>query len=154
MAAMIIDELSPAACMEVVASNRVARLAVASGVQPYVVPIYYALDGGYLHSFTLPGKKLEWMRANPRVCVQVDEQSPDGWRSVVIDGTFEELPDRLGHKHARERAWQLLSRHAEWWEPGAIKPGPPSHVQRTDRLFYRISIDQVSGREARSEPSG
>ena len=39
-------------------------------------------------------------------------------------GTFEELPNRMGWKHQREHAWSLLEQHANWWEPGSLKPIP------------------------------
>ena len=43
-----------------------------------------------------------------------------------IDLANEELPDVIGHKRERERAWSLLSRHANWWEPGGLKPLAPA----------------------------
>ena len=67
------------------------------------------------------------------------------WRSVIAYGRYEELPDRVGSKVQRERAWTLLSREAEWWAPGGFKPvaqAPAPH------LFYRIVIDEVTGRHA------
>ena len=66
------------------------------------------------------------MRQNPKVCVITEEHS-DGkqWKSVVVEGTYEELPDEIGHKRDRERAWSLLSKHVDWWQPGALKPVIP-----------------------------
>ncbi|WP_245482015.1 pyridoxamine 5'-phosphate oxidase family protein [Agrobacterium sp. RS6] len=61
---------------------------------PYVVPIYYAYSGNSLYAFTMPGKKLEFLRSNPRACLQID--TPEGahqWASVIIDSSFRELPD-------------------------------------------------------------
>ena len=57
--------------------------------QPYVVPVYLTYDvlsGGEpcLYGFTTPGQKIEWMRANPLVCVEVDEVTAhDQWVSVI-----------------------------------------------------------------------
>ena len=41
------------------------------------------------------------------------EREGRGWRSVFVDGRYEELPDRIGHKVALDRAWSLLSQHAK-----------------------------------------
>jgi len=143
---MIIVEMDRSQCMALLASSRHGRLACARDGQPYIVPITYAADGHNLYSFSLVGQKIEWMRANPKVCIEVDK-SPNAreWQSVVAYGRYEELPDRIGWKVQRERAWSLLSQEAEWWAPGGYKPAgqPP-----TPNLFYRIVIDEVTGRHA------
>lgn len=133
-------------CIDLLAAERLGRLACSRDGQPYIVPVSFALDGHHLYSFSLIGQKIEWMRENPAVCVQVDSlrQHAD-WSSVVVNGRFEELPDRIGSKHARDRAWSLLSKHANWWEPGGVKPVAEA---RTPHLFYRIIIESMTGRRA------
>ena len=143
---MIITEMDKSGCMELLRSTTHGRLACTRDGQPYVVPITYAADGNNLYSFSLVGQKIDWMRDNPKVCVQVDAFGGEGaWRSVIAFGRYEELPDVVGWKIAREKAWSLLSRDAEWWEPGALKP---VNTQRTAHLFYRVVIDEVTGRRA------
>lgn len=146
---MIITDMARSECMELLREAKFGRLACAMDGQPYVVPISYAADGHDLYSFALVGQKVEWMRANPKVCVQADEFERDGgWKSVVAYGRFEELPDRVGSKIQRERAWSLLSKRANWWEPGSLKPADEAP---TGQLFYRIAIESVTGRQARLE---
>ena len=73
-------------CLRVLAGARLARLACAHENQPYVVPVYLAYHeaSGCLYGFTTPGQKVEWMRANPLVCVEVDEVAAyDQWVSVI-----------------------------------------------------------------------
>src|SRR5207344_260185 len=123
---MIVRTLSTPECTALLTANRLARLACAKDGRPYIVPIHYAYANNHLYAFSMPGKKIEWMRANPLVSVQVDERGEGrAWRSVVLDGRYEELPDRIGHKLAREHAWSLLSKHVDWWEPGGFKPVTP-----------------------------
>lgn len=144
---MLIRTLSTLECTKLLAANRFARLGCAKEGQPYVVPLYYAHSDNHLYAFLMLGKKIDWMRANRLVSVQVDERGPGrSWKSVIVDGRYEELPDRIGHKLQRDHAWALLSKHAEWWQPGALKPGaPPADLPH---VFFRISVAGVSGREA------
>lgn len=149
---MIIKELDKQQMQSLLATNRLGRLACVEDGQPYVVPITFAFSDGHLYSFSMPGQKLDWMRHNPKVCVQVDEFShAREWKSVVVYGLYEELPDRIGHKHQRERAWSLLSQHASWWEPGALKPAPLPVATASSHVFYRILIGSMTGRQAVEE---
>jgi len=147
---VVITELNSTECKALLTSTRMGRLGCSKDGQPYIVPIQFVLDGIYLYSFSLQGQKVEWMRANPLVCVQVDEFGEQReWQSVIVNGRYEELPDRIGWKRQRDHAWSLLSKHANWWEPGGMKPiteGGASH------LFYRIVIEQMTGRRARTVP--
>ena len=61
---------------------------------PYVVPIYFVYEDPYLYGFTTLGQKVEWMRSNPQVCVELDEiVNGTQWMSIVIFGRYQELPD-------------------------------------------------------------
>lgn len=147
---MIIRTLDEAECTTLLAENRVGYLACASDGRPYVVPIFFAYADNSLYAFSMPGKKVDWMRANPMVSVLVDARGEGReWRNVVVDGRYEELPDRIGQKRERDYAWSLLSRHVDWWEPGGLKPVPPPLSSHSVHLFFRVAIERVSGREAR-----
>jgi nitroimidazol reductase NimA-like FMN-containing flavoprotein (pyridoxamine 5'-phosphate oxidase superfamily) len=147
---MQIRTLSTLECTSLLTTTRLARIACTKDGRPYVVPIHFAYADNHLYAFSMPGKKIDWMRANPLVSVVVEEPGQAReWKSVVVDGRFEELPDRIGHKVERDHAWALLSKYANWWEPGALKPVTPPVSDHSDHLFYRIIIDSVSGREAR-----
>lgn len=146
---MIVREMTAQENVSVVSAGRMARLACSHDGQPYVVPIHYAFADRHLYSFSMPGQKVEWMRSNPKVCVQVDDlSSARNWKSVVIYGAFEELADRIGTKVERERAWSLLEKHANWWEPGGLKPVLPAVASASAHLFYRIRIETMTGRQA------
>ena len=148
----VIHEISSGECRELVARNRLARLACSMNNQPYLVPIHYAYADEHLYSFSLVGQKVVWMRENPKVCIQVDEfQRSRQWSSVILYGTFEELPDRIGWKSQREHAWSLLQKHANWWEPGGARPvGKPGAIQGS-HVFYRVKIQSMTGRKAVNE---
>ena len=132
-------------CTQALSIARLGRLACARENQPYVVPIYFAARKGWLYSFSMMGQKIEWMRANPLVCLEVDDaKGPDDWRSVVVYGRYHELSERTDIV----RALELLQAHVMWWEPGVARV-QQSNVQASAKpVFYRISVDRVSGRVA------
>ncbi len=180
---MFIQEMSESDCFDALPRVRLGRLACAHDNQPYVVPIYFAYEGPYLYGFTTLGLKVEWMRSNPLVCVELDEvESSDQWTSIVIFGRYEELPElpdtpvwaqyqRGPHepaqpmvgptpvsatpgRQARLHAHELLQRHAEWWEPGCASRTHHNPDQPLPLVFYRIRIDRITGRRATRSPGG
>lgn len=152
MAAMRIRQMTRLECTKLLEAGRLGHLACSKDGQPYVVPIYFAYAENHLYSFSMPGKKIDWMRINPLVSVAAEEWTKGrAWRGVVVDGRYEELPDRIGHKVQRERAWSLLSKHVDWWEPGALKPADAAVSGATEHVFFRIGVENISGREATEE---
>ena len=144
---MIIKELTEQECATVLLASNLGHLACAKDNLPYVVPITFAFADNNIYSFSLTGQKIEWMRENPHVCIQVDGfQKGREWKSIVAYGAFEELPDRIGWKRERDHAWSLLSKHANWWEPGGLKP--LSAPAAASHLFYRIHVEKLTGRHA------
>ncbi|HVJ27924.1 MAG TPA: pyridoxamine 5'-phosphate oxidase family protein, partial [Vicinamibacterales bacterium] len=74
--------------------SHIGRIACARHDQPYIVPIGFSFDSekNCLYSFSAVGQKIQWMRENPRVCVEVDDiVDKDHWSTVVIFGGYEEL---------------------------------------------------------------
>ncbi|NGO50545.1 pyridoxamine 5'-phosphate oxidase family protein [Allomesorhizobium camelthorni] len=149
---MFVREMTRNECTELLSESHLARLACARDGQPYIVPIYIGFAGDYLYSFSMPGRKIDWMRGNPRVCVEIDKHGDHrGWRCVIVSGAYEELSEVPKCAEERERAWALLSRHANWWEPGALSPEPSPLAYESRHLFYRIRIDTMTGRQAVGE---
>jgi len=127
---MVIRELSREECLRVLARGRLARLACARENQPYVVPVYLAYHeaSGCLYGFTTAGQKVEWMRANPLVCVEMDEVGAyDQWVSVIVTGRYEELSESPVSDGARLRAPERPQHAAE-----AIPPWSADNRQCDD----------------------
>jgi nitroimidazol reductase NimA-like FMN-containing flavoprotein (pyridoxamine 5'-phosphate oxidase superfamily) len=145
---MIIHQMTRPEIDALLADCRLGRLACVQGERPYVVPIHFAFAENHLYSFSQMGQKIAWMRANPHVCVQADRMTDNRtWRSVVVEGLFEELPENPRSRFDRGHAWDLLKQHANWWEPGGLKPSEQAPVT-PEYLFYRIRIETVTGRQA------
>ena len=149
---MVIQEMRRDDCLQLLARTRLARLACARENQPYIVPIYFVYDEPFLYGFTTPGQKVEWMRSNPLVCVEVDEVGDsDEWTCVVIFGRYEELPETSEWEQERARAHDLLQRHAKWWEPGCACRTQHDPQRPLTPVFYRIRIGQITGRRAKPD---
>ena len=146
---MLIHEMTHAECISTLARLRFGRLGCARDNQPYVVPIYFAHRERHLYAFSRVGQKIEWMRENPLVCVEADEiTSHYLWMSVVVFGHYEELPDTPEYKLQRNLAYKTLQDRAMWWEPACAAFAPRMAAHSLTPIYYRIHIDQVTGRRA------
>jgi nitroimidazol reductase NimA-like FMN-containing flavoprotein (pyridoxamine 5'-phosphate oxidase superfamily) len=150
---MIIHELTGPECREVLGRASLGRLACCRGEQPYVVPVFLYFDGegDCLYGFAAVGQKIDWMRSNPRVCVEMDDVADQThWTTILVFGRFQEVGDTAPDDIARRRALHLFQQRPNWWLPGIAKRegGSEHHAP----VIYRIQIERVSGRRA-SRPS-
>jgi nitroimidazol reductase NimA-like FMN-containing flavoprotein (pyridoxamine 5'-phosphate oxidase superfamily) len=150
---MNVTDMTRQESIDILSASRLGRLACARENQPYVVPFHYVFSDNHLYSFSLMGQKVEWMRQNGQVCVQVDQmESYRKWQSVVVFGAYEELPATTQWERERGHAWSLLQQHANWWEPGDLKPDAQAPARTSAHLFYRIRVETVTGRRATDIP--
>ncbi|MGD0426772.1 MAG: pyridoxamine 5'-phosphate oxidase family protein [Candidatus Acidiferrales bacterium] len=150
---MLISEMSGDDCRSMIARLGFGRLACSFRNQPYIVPIYFAHAPDRLYGFTTVGQKVEWMRSNPLVCVEVDEiLSHFHWSSVVIRGRYEELPDTPEYEHARQQAQLQLERRSLWWQTAYAASQTRGGADTPNPLFYCIHFEDVTGRRATADP--
>jgi nitroimidazol reductase NimA-like FMN-containing flavoprotein (pyridoxamine 5'-phosphate oxidase superfamily) len=146
---MVIEEMTERECRAILERARLARLACALNNQPYIVPVHVDFYNSYLYGFATLGQKIEWMRQNPLVCVEVDELSTaHQWATVVVFGRYEELPDGSEYEYERRVAEQLFQRHPVWWEPASV---PLAGHRPRPLIVFRIVIDRTTGRRAGPE---
>jgi hypothetical protein len=142
---MIVHELTAEECEAVLARTHIGRLACARRDQPYVVPVSFAFDATErsLVGFATVGQKIEWMRANPRVCVEAEEIADDRhWTTIVIVGRYEEILSSDTQRLARAQA--LLNVRQAWWLPATARPA--HDLERDTPVFYRIIVRDITGR--------
>ena len=121
--------------------------------QPYIVPIYFAYESDRLYGFATPGQKVEWMRSNPLVCVEIDEVlSHFHWSSVVVLGRYEELPETLEYRDVRLQAQRRLDERASWWQTAYAASQVRSKLYSPTGVFYCIHIEEITGRRATADP--
>jgi nitroimidazol reductase NimA-like FMN-containing flavoprotein (pyridoxamine 5'-phosphate oxidase superfamily) len=119
------------------------------------VPVYFAYEDNALYSFGTLGQKIEWMRANPLVCIEVDEiVDQQQWESVIVFGRYEELPDTSEWQGARAVAYQLLQKSPMWWEPAYVQSIHGGTPRPLVPIVYRIHIARITGRRATPRARG
>ena len=142
-------ELSTGQIEDLLRNEVIARLGCLSDGRAYVVPVTYVYDGTYVWGHAMEGAKLAAMRADPRVCVEVEHvEDLSNWRSVIARGTFEECRDKVwdqGMALLVERIMPLLT------FPPDQPPPDLSGLRRGS--VYRIRLEAKTGRfeEVRGE---
>ena len=132
--------LSEKEALALISSGKIGRLGCVDDGEPYVVPINYVVDEGPIYSHSLPGRKIDAMRAHPRVCLQVDQIADDfHWRSAIAFGDFEEIrvpSDRRSILSKLLARFPLLTPVESVMAQDASAPGS---------IVFRIRIDRVTG---------
>jgi uncharacterized protein len=132
--------LTEADARKLIAGGKIGRLGCVDNGEPYVVPINYVFEEGSIYSHSLPGRKIEALRAHPRACLQVDEIDDDfNWRSVIAYGDFEEIAVQ---SERRSILSKLLARFP------LLTPVESVMAQDTsapDSVVFRLRIDRITG---------
>jgi nitroimidazol reductase NimA-like FMN-containing flavoprotein (pyridoxamine 5'-phosphate oxidase superfamily) len=135
---------------QVLQRQLVGRIACAFENIPYIVPVTYTFDGKSIYGHSQLGKKIEWMRKNPRVCFEVEEtDNLANWRTVIIEGTFEELASTEEKNYALHL---LKEKFAPLPTGEAAKelhsgPKPPLVVEKKARaILFKINPTEKTGR--------
>lgn len=132
--------LSESEARDLIADGRIGRLGCVDNGEPYVVPINYVFEDGSIYSHSLPGRKIDVLRAHPRACLQVDEiENNFEWRSVIAYGSFEEIrvpSDRRSILSKLLTRFPLLTPVESVMAQDASAP---------DTIVFRIRIDRITG---------
>lgn len=85
---------------------------------------------------SIEGRKIDMLRTDPAVCMEVDEYEPGSWCSVILWGRYEELTGEdalLARTLLRER----FGSRSRPQQSSADAPGP---------VAFRIRCDHATGR--------
>ena len=115
------------------------RCVLESG-EPYVVPVNYLFKDGDIYVHCLPGQKLDALRANSKVCLQVEKIGDScQWQSAIAFGEFQEIKrtnekiEILKEFSARfEHLTPVEAMMEEKWNVGGL-------------IVFRINIKQITG---------
>lgn len=146
----MVGNLSQDEIKHVLASNILGRIGCTDGNSVYVVPLNYLFDGQNIICHSQVGKKVRMMQHNPNVCFEVDEmKSFTNWRSVIINGVYEELTDN-------EEKWNAMKGFVDSLMRLKISETahPPEELGRREHprdghiktIVFKVVIQQMSGR--------
>lgn len=142
--------LDPDELDSILREARVCRLGLSGDGYPYVVPMCFGYTGNviYLHCAT-QGKKIDMIRANPKVCVEFDTRvevkpadKPCSWsisfKSIIGTGNAVIVED------AEEKTRGLAAVMAQYSDGTYDFPG--SAVEKT--LVIRVDILEMTGKKS------
>jgi len=132
--------LNEAEAKALLSSAKIGRLGCVDNGEPYVVPINYVFEDGSIYSHSLPGRKIDALRAHPRACLQVDEIEDDfNWRSVLAHGDFEEIRVPADRRVVLNK---LLARFPSLTPVESVMARDASSP---DSIVFRIRVDLITG---------
>ena len=139
----MLGELNQRQIDQLLRSEVVGRIGCISEGRSYVVPVTYAYDGTCVYGHSGDGLKLRAMRADPRVCFEVEHiENLANWRSVIAWGSFEELQGEEAETGMRllvDRLMPLLASSTSGAPHGDAPPARQASV-------YRIRLGERTGR--------
>jgi hypothetical protein len=135
---MKIGRLRDTDSLAILREGSLGRLGCIADGAPYVVPVNYLFDGQDVYIHSLPGRKIDALRANPRVCLQVDEiEDAYHWRSVIAYGIYEEVS---GEKTREEILVKLFGRL-----PNMTPVESRLAKGLKETIVFRIKVDEITG---------
>ncbi|GAB3909029.1 hypothetical protein GCM10028803_45910 [Larkinella knui] len=142
----MLTELTPEVIDSMLVNQYFGRIGCAADDRILIEPVMYYYDGNVILGLTREGTKTQLLRKNPHVAFEIDEMlSENVWRSVLIEGTFEELEgdDRDYALYLLEHRKIPVFAGEKMGYPGEITP--PDH-KAVYPVVYRIRIQSKTGR--------
>lgn len=143
---MIVRDLTPEEITAVLQKQCYAHLGFLDTQSTInVLPITYVYDDNCLYSFSGEGGKLQAMRQNPNVCLQIEHlQEPDSWQSVQVWGKYVEL--ERGAWNAVEKLIESFWEHHDKEEVIYTPLRDFHRGEQGDNIVYKIEIERTTGK--------
>lgn len=148
----MIKDLGSGECIQLLCNNYIGHLAYIVGESPFVIPITYYYDQSHnsIISYSLEGHKIDAMRKNRSVSLEVDEiESVNRWKSVLAHGKFEELSGidakNLLHEFSngvKEIIHRKETKKLQFISESSSKLGP----EGSSPIVYRIQLLEITGK--------
>jgi nitroimidazol reductase NimA-like FMN-containing flavoprotein (pyridoxamine 5'-phosphate oxidase superfamily) len=134
----MISEIGYRESRELLRNQNIGRLGCCSESMPYVTPVNYFFDGEDIYIHSMPGHKIQVMRANPHVCLQVDEiEDTFNWISVITFGLFEEVYDTTERDRILAAMFQRF--------PNLTPVESKVRDSMSEVIVFRIRIERITG---------
>jgi len=138
-----VEEMNTGLIKEVLKRVGYGHLAMARGNLPYIVPIHYAYEEPHIYIYTTEGKKTEIIKANPEICLQVEDvKSDNDWVSVIASGEAVQVTDRTEREHALE----IILAANPTLTPAVSVRWMDNWVRENIEVVYRLTPRMLTGR--------
>ncbi len=147
----MIGNLTKPQIENILQSQSLCHISCTDGRMPYVVPVTFAYDGNYIYFQSREGKKMNIIRKNPNVCIQVEVMtSMSNWQSVVAIGKAEELKEKPA-KEARKKLFNkvltlLTSATVHKFEHNSTIENTLDDSNRIKSVMIRVKIKELTGK--------
>ena len=152
----MIGTLTNEQIVHVLQSSLIGRIGCFDETGVYVVPVAYAFHDKSIYAHSREGLKIQIMRKNPQVCVEVDSiESMANWRCVIVHGKFKELKGEAyakGFKILKDRLMPYLL--SETMRPRGFDQTTKGIEKARKPIVYQIEITRMTGRYEKNTNSG
>lgn len=151
----MIGHLAENECRDFLKQEVLGRIGCCNNGETYIIPVNYLFDDSCIIAHSQEGKKIEMMRANPRVCFEVDQmKSLQSWTSVIAWGYYQEITDNTEkwnalHDFVNRMMYFKISQTARPPEMSPSRTRPRSGKIKT--VVFKIVLDKLTGRYEQEE---
>ena len=145
------ENLSESEIITLLKDNYIGHLSYIAQGRPFTIPItyFYDLGSNAIISYSAEGHKMEAMRKNGAVSLEVEEiVSNSNWQSVLAHGTFDELhgSDAKYYLHQFTEGVKNIIKQKEQILPEFISEFSSKSSSKKIPVEYRIKILEITGR--------
>ena len=140
------EEITEAQARLIVENCDVAHIGVLSDGEAYVTAVSYVVDGDLLLFRSGPGRRLDAIRAHPRVCVEIStfDRRTGSWEGVVAFGNariLEQGKEVAAVERMLREKYRRITRSAVFYEPSQAPE---------DGYVVEVTLDELAGRSSGS----
>tara|TARA_R110000868_G_scaffold342697_2_gene603603 strand:+ start:8080 stop:8583 length:504 start_codon:yes stop_codon:yes gene_type:complete len=152
----MISDLERTECFKILNNNYIGHLAYVYHKQPFVIPITYYYDKTNITviGYTGEGHKTHALRLNNAVALEIAEiQAIDNWKTVLIQGTFEELvgPEAKYELHKFSLGVKKLIKGKDNIKLDFIPQFSSKTNPEAIPIVYHINIQEITGKQRNSK---
>ena len=140
----MLGDLNKKELLDLLERQVIGRLGCHSAGETYIVPVNYVYKNNAIYAHSGNGKKIDMMRANPKVCFQIDEiRDTFQWKSAILWGNFVELAGEERQQAMQgiiHRIMPLTNRPSE-----ETSHGIPVE-KHASLVVYKIDLTEATGR--------
>ncbi|MEJ2904226.1 pyridoxamine 5'-phosphate oxidase family protein [Pedobacter panaciterrae] len=140
----MLGDLNKKELIDLLESQVIGRIGCHSDGETYVVPVNYVYKNNAVYAHSGNGKKIKMMRANPKVCFQVDQiKDTFRWKSAILWGDFVELTGEERQQAMQgiiHRIMPLTSRPSQETSHGI------QTEEHTSLVVFRIDLTKATGK--------